>query len=301
MRAIDIHTHLELNLPGVPPNRFRKKPPRLFMHFNELLKFRSIIWKNGNYPELVRMLISLDNQVRLSMASRDNLLREMDSSGVSVSVTMPIEPYVKSKDYLNEIADEPRLLTFASAHPDDKYWQNNLKEAMNSGCRGVKIHPILQELHPENEFYFQLLEEFRQYGRPVLTHSGEFEYFIPQSRYREYGGVFLMKKLISSFPDVPFILGHMGLYDAEGALKLAAGHENVYLETSFQSAATIKRALNTVGKDRVVFGSDWPESRQHVSFKIARMATRTQPHLQEKILWENAESLIGPVQWESIS
>ncbi len=299
MRIIDIHTHLELNLPGIPGNTHRKKPPRLFMYLNERLGYNSVLWKKGNYPDFIRMLISMDNQIRLSMASVENLIREMDSNDVSVSIVMPIAPYISSQDYLNKIENEPRLLTFATSHPSDQNWIGNLKEAMNKGCRGLKIHPILQELSPQSEFYFNLLEEYRGYGKPVLTHAGEFDYFIPHSKYSRFGRLSQFEKMVSSFSDIPFILGHMGLHDSEGAMQLAVKYENVYLETSFQSVNTVRKALKLVGENRVLFGSDWPEAEQRIPLNIARKVAISDHNLAERILWKNAEDLLGSVDWDS--
>jgi len=295
MKVIDLHTHLELNLPGIPQDNRRNKPPRLFMYLYEMMGYRSPFWGKGNYPEPVRMLISLDNQLRLSMASVDKLLACMDRSGVTVSVAMPIAPYITASDYLARIESIPRILTFSTVHPQDRSWEDTLRRDMERGCRGVKIHPIAQGLDPEGEFYFHLFEELEQYGKPVLAHTGEFEYFIPKSPYSVYGQIPRFEKLIASFPRVPVILGHMGLFDAQVAIELARRYENVYLETSFQSVAVVRRAIKEVGRHRVIFGSDWPESEQWMPLRIARRAAGKDRDLAERLLWKNAQQLIGPV------
>lgn len=294
IKIIDIHAHLELNLPGVPQDPSRRKYPRLFMYLFEKLGFRGNRRKRP-LPEAVRILISLENQLRLSMASRENLLGNMDRNGIDVSVLLPIAPFSTSEDYLEKVKDEPRMLTFASAHPLQGDWAGRLHAAMENGCRGLKIHPILQELEPSSEFYFNLLEEYGKYGRPVLTHSGPFNYYIPRSPYSLYGSVSRFVPLISSFPHIPFILGHMGIHESGDAIQVASQYENVYLETSFQSLRSVREAVKTVGKERVLFGSDWPEADQGTSLKIARKAAGSDRDLMERILGKNAESLIGPL------
>jgi len=295
MKIIDIHTHLELHIPGIPQDRKRKKPPRLFMYLYEKLGYSFPLWKKGNYPEPIRVMISLDNQLRLSMASAENLLRYMEQSGVDFSVAMPVAPFVSGLDYLEKIKDRPRLLAFTSAHPDDPGWKDKLHQSMAGGCRGLKIHPIAQQLDPEAEFYFNLMEEFRRYNRPVLTHCGVFEYFITRSTSSAYGKPAAFEKLISSFPDIPFILGHMGIHEPDEAISLAEQYDNVYLETSFQPWSKIRKAVNKAGSHRVLFGSDWPESEQLTPLKIARRAAGEDRALAEAIIGKNAEALIGPV------
>ena len=295
MKVLDIHTHLQLNLPGVPHNPHRAKMPPLLIRLYELMGYKFLFWKEGNYPEPMRLLISLDNQLRISMASRDNLIRYMNSTGVDISVVMPISPFVTSREYLQTIEGEKRLLTFASAHPSDSQWRENLHRDMEDGCRGVKIHPILQQLHPQDEFYFNLLEEFQKYNKPVLTHTGEFEYFIPRNPYSIYGKVNYFEKLVAAFPQVPIILGHMGTFDPWSAIELARRYENVYLETSFQPVSIIRKAINEVGSHRVLFGSDWPESGQKAPLQIAQKAAGKDKTLAERLLWKNAIDLIGPI------
>ena len=295
MKIIDIHTHLELHIPGIPQDRRRKKPPRLFMYLFEKMGYSTPVWKKGNYPEPLRMMISLDNQLRLSMASAENLLGYMDKSGVDYSVAMPIAPFISGKEYLEKTKEFPRILSFTSAHPSDQEWPKTLRQSMEAGCRGLKIHPIAQEINPESQFYFDLMEEFRRYNRPVLTHCGVFEYFITKSNAAAFGKPAVLEKLVSSFPDIPFILGHMGIHEPDEAIMLAEKYENVYLETSFQPWRKIKEAISRAGSHRVLFGSDWPESEQLTPLKIARRAAGKDYALAEAILGKNALALIGPV------
>jgi hypothetical protein len=164
---------------------------------------------------------------------------------------------------------------------------------MEAGCRGLKIHPILQRIPPEDRFYFELLEEYRRYGRPVIAHTGEFHYYVTPDPCSLYGDTTRFEPLISAFPDVPFILGHSGLYYPEKAIELARRHESVFLDTSFQPLRVVREALAAAGRDRVMFGSDWPESNQRFALGIARKASRGDPELERKILGGNILALVS--------
>ena len=61
-------------------------------------------------------------------------------------------------------------------------------------------------------------------------------------------------------PDLAIIVAHIGVrgFTSEQALMVAEKNPNVYVETSWASDSLIKRALNAIGADRVIFGSDFP-------------------------------------------
>lgn len=288
---VDSHAHLETAIPGVFTNPDRTSQTYLLMWSYEILGFRNPLWR-GSPPAPGRVVIALENQLRLSMGCKKNLLAYMDKNGIDRSVVLPIAPFSTSRQYLESCRGSDRLIPFASVSREGD-WESDLKYAMEAGCRGLKIHPILQKTPPEDSFYFDLLEAFRPYGRPVLAHTGEFDYFIPKDPCAVYGDTGRFERLVSAFPDVPFILGHMGLYYPEQALDLASRYESIYLETSFQSITTVRKAVSVAGRDRVMFGSDWPESNQKYALRIARRASSGDDDLRDKLLGGNILALVS--------
>ncbi len=290
MVIVDSHTHMQAAIDGVTLDPARRKMTRLLMWNYELLGFNNPLWK-GEPPEWARIVIAMEGQLRISMGCKENLLRYMDKNGIDRSVVLPIAPFAGPGEYLETCAGEPRLIPFTSAHPSQE-WEKGMKEAMEGGCRGLKIHPILQRIPPEGPFYFDLLEAFAPYGRPVLIHAGEFDYYVVKDGYAPYGDTLRFEKLVSAFPGVPFILGHMGLYYPEKALALAGRHDNVYLETSFQPVRVVKKALEVAGRERVMFGSDWPESDSRYALGIARKAAGEDAELRERLTGGNILALV---------
>ncbi len=287
---VDAHAHLETPIYGVTPDPGRRRMTRLLMWNYELLGFNNPLWR-GEPPGPARTLIALENQLRLSMGCRENLLRYMDSNGIDRSIVLPIAPFSTGGDYLRECAGEPRLIPFASVHPSGD-WERELKAAMEGGCKGLKIHPTLQRIAPEDPFFFDLLEAFAPYGRPVIAHTGEFDYYIVKDGYAAFGDIQRLEKLIAAFPNVPFILGHMGLYYPDKAIELARRYEHIYLETSFQPLRKVREALKVAGRERVMFGSDWPESDSKYALRIARKAAGEDKELRERITGGNILALV---------
>ncbi len=291
MKVIDAHAHLELPIPSVTTSPERKRQPMGIMWEFELLKFNPALWPLSGV-EPFRMLISVENQFRLSMGCPENLLLFMDKNGIERSVVLPVAPFVSARRYLEECKGQDRFIPFATAYPDEG-WEIDLKEAMEAGCRGVKIHPILQRIAPEDEFYMNLAEVVRPYKRPIISHTGPFDYYTVADGYRCYGDVRRFEKLVAAFPDIPFIFGHSGLAGVKYAMDIAARYSNVHLESSFQSAGRLRKMLDAIGNRRVMFGSDWPETNQKVALSIARKVAGTDKELLDNLLWRNIEELIG--------
>ncbi len=289
---VDAHTHMEAIIHGVSLDPRRRKMTRLLMWNFELMGFNNPLWR-GEPPEWARIVIAMEGQLRISMSSKDNLLRFMDRYGIDRTVVHPIAPFAAPGDNLKLCAGEPRLIPFTCAHPSQDRWEEGVKEAMEGGCKGLKIHPILQRLAPEDPFYFDLLEVFAPYGRPVMAHAGEFDYYIVKDGYSAYGDTLRYEKLIAAFPQVPFILGHMGLYFPDKGLDLARRYENVYLETSFQPLRKVREAVGVAGRERVMFGSDWPESDSKYALRIARKAAGEDADLRDRITGANILALVS--------
>jgi len=263
-------------------------------------------WQKFNWPaphgksedpvyRLLRKRIARETQWRNAMANADDLQKEMKENNVSFSVCHPIEPYGSTQELLSHTGKSSCLIPFASVDPRDPKRVERLRTYVEAGCRGLKLHPIIQDFHPESKECFEVIEEFSQYNLPILFHSGRTTYYVPESQAEAFGRLPNYTKIIASFPKVKFILGHMGMFEARTAIEIAQVFENVYLETSFQPVRTVRRAVEKVGGDRVVFGTDWPFGRQRYSLAVALRLTEGDQWLRDRLLWKNAEELIGPI------
>jgi uncharacterized protein len=151
--------------------------------------------------------------------------------------------------------------------------------------RGIKLHPTLDGFHPNDPSIHPLMELLAERDLPVLIHCGHPVYSLPWS----------IEELIVAFPHVKVILGHMGHCNViyiNGAIDVAVRNANVYLETSGMPMHTkIKEAVERVGPDRVMFGSDIPFHHPKVEIDRVRLAGLT-PELLERVLSTNARSLL---------
>lgn len=99
--------------------------------------------------------------------------------------------------------------------------------------------------------------------------------------------------LAKRFPDVTFVLGHCGFVGIDlYALNLIAPHANILAETSGCYTFVAKAALDRLGADRVLFGTEYP--LQHPGVELTKLeALDLGEETLHKVLWSNASRLLG--------
>lgn len=314
MKIIDIHTHIGDNLFGRPLLPYEPYEPYTEIpnwttlyeqsEFDiskmqavitpELLKFYEGMLALGERG--MRILEAVQNQERNNAATVDNLLRAMKNNSVDYSVVMPIEPYRLTEENIKVCKKHKEILTFASVHPKDPEKIEKLRNYMKLGCRGLKIHPVIQGVHPSDPSVLELMEEYQKYNLPILFHTGGSTYYVTQSEnQRAYANLPNYEEVVSSFPKINFIWAHMGQMERETALDIAEKLKNVYVDTTFQPVEGVRDAITKLGPDRVLYASDYPFSVQEVHIRIINKVAGDDTQLKEKLFYKNAERLIGKV------
>ena len=87
-------------------------------------------------------------------------------------------------------------------------------------------------------------------------------------------------------------MGHMGMKQGEAVIDLARKFDNVYADGSNQRLSRLLKAVPVFGKDRLMFGSDWPTSRQKIPISIGMKLTEGDQEFREKYFWKNAAALL---------
>lgn len=222
--------------------------------------------------------------------SAEDLLRQMDASGVEKAVIVPADRHiaVSNREGNDEVlaaarAHSDSFIPFGTASP----WYGEvaveeLRRAFDSGARGLKLHPVLQGFTITDDVARPLIETAVERGKPVYFHTGTPVCCTP----------FQLAEVAMDYPEGVFIMGHMAYSDywndVEASCKAVS---NIYLETSAHLASVIRLWTGLIGAERVLYGSDSPHNDMPVEIeKITRYVTDAKA--QEMIFAGTLERLL---------
>jgi predicted TIM-barrel fold metal-dependent hydrolase len=99
---------------------------------------------------------------------------------------------------------------------------------------------------PKVEPYLALAEELHL---PILVHTA----------IDDYSSILHLETVAKRHPNLTFIAAHMELYtDHDCTIEAMKRNPNIYCDTAWVEMKDAARAIEEVGKERVLFGSDAP-------------------------------------------
>jgi len=296
----DLHTHLALAYLRPMSVDLHKLHPETQHYLPACCEIDLDVYINKNIsPEGVKELtrdLTLRSVGRRGMRATHtvpNLEREMDETGVRASVLLPIDFPALSDNAsvsLRESKTSNKLLSFGSVHPYSAFPEKKLDEQMNKGAKGIKMHPSVMLVRPDNRRARKLYDWCAQRRMIVFWHCGPAG--IEPKLGQRINQVANYVSPIADNPKTTFVLGHSGARQFEQALALQRQFPNVYLETSGQSLTNVKRMVEEADPNRVVHGSDWPFYHPAISVAKILLATEGKPEIRHKFLWGNAARLL---------
>ncbi len=134
------------------------------------------------------------------------------------------------------------------------------------GVRGFKFHPTVQGFEPYDRMAWPLYEVIAEYKLPAIFHSGHSGI---GSGMRCGGGLrlqnsnpMLLEDVAIDFPDMQIVVAHPSWPWQDEAISLAMHKPNIWIDLSGWSPKYFPPQLvqyaNTLLKDRILFGSDFP-------------------------------------------
>lgn len=299
---IDFHSHLGdiMHLQGgtLIDERGVKKhfwPDPLSISEAQLHKGTELV--KAVFP-LLAPWFSRAEQARNMTATLENMRNTMDQVGITYTVVLPIHPYLTFEDVRLAALKDKGIIPFTTIDftASAKRVAETLAEEVRAGARGLKLHPIIQNLPLADPKTLAAVEAFAPYALPVMVHCGSNNYRVGLERKYEHpenGDPRHLQELASAFPKVNFIAGHAGLLELEVATEALSGLPNVWVDVSFQSAKRIRALVKAFGRERVLLGSDWPWGSRATAVACARDACAGDQDLEEKLLFKNALVLLG--------
>lgn len=203
-----------------------------------------------------------------------------------------------------EAAADNRDMMMAFASIDPHKGKMGLREARrlieDYGVSGFKFHPTLQGFCPNDRMAYPLYELIEEYRLPAIFHSGHSGI---GSGVQGGGGLRLkhsnpihLDDVAADFPDMKIVIAHPSWPWQDEALSVCLHKPNVYIDLSGWSPKYFPPQLvhyaNTLLKDRMLFGSDFPlitPERWMRDFEQAGFRDEVKP----LILKQNAIKLLG--------
>jgi hypothetical protein len=251
------------------------------------------------FPDFLaeRAVAAIEAKAVLQHAHTDGtvagLLRSMDDAGIEKSVLACIATHGGQSESILAWSDEvrsDRIVPFPSVHPYDPTWPEHFRRVVDGRFRGLKLHPLYQDIDPLDDRCVDLYRAVAEAGLVLLFHSGDDLRFLGDHRCAP-ARMLRIKKLV---PNLTMILSHLGgFWTSTEFVRTGLGSE-VYIDTSHtipsEPSGTFDRILRE-HRGRVMFGTDapWHDPKRELDKLRAAVPDRG---LLEDVLWNNAARLL---------
>lgn len=222
----------------------------------------------------------------------ERILRLMDQGGIEKAIIMPYGEVLPEDpsllDYTIKCVEKypDRLIGFARMDPkgEEKGLDLFVKALESGHVKGLKFHPVGTRVHPAASSSVEYTKKAAEHNVPILFHCGDEEWTLP----------FQIAKLAAKVPEARIILGHMGGYfHVRDAIEVCVHHPNCYLETSATpDPRLIQQAIQTIGPQRVIFGSDGPGCLPALEVEKIKLLNLG-AEIEEQLFYKNMAFLIG--------
>jgi predicted TIM-barrel fold metal-dependent hydrolase len=243
---------------------------------------------------------------------------QLEITGLSGALLLPVARVPHRAEEMLDVMDdmftgESRLMrscAFPVGVPAQEISAFLHSAHMGHGIQGVKIHPNLCGVNPLDALGHELiegaLEAAGRLGLPTIVHGGLIAALSPDEA-AEYGLLERLETVNWGLSSAPVIIAHAGCFDlraedVDASLarlnRLFERYPNLMADTSSLDPASLRRVLQRVGLERLVFGSD----ALYVSMRAAwvgflralREVSRSPDNDLVRIASVNAANCLGP-------
>jgi hypothetical protein len=220
------------------------------------------------YPDPIAPQVVAQIQAELGLSAvisgkAGDLLLHLDEQGFDAAVVLGVAPMPRLVERTNQwlrdlAAAHPRLIPFATLHPDYPDYEAELARLQEWGFRGLKVHPLIQHAEPDDPRWYRIYAAVPA-DFLVLFHAGfgtaeKHNRSTPQ----QLAGV------RRDFPHLRMIIAHWGGVDQQDAVWEHLIGQDIYFDTSCPPGLDqfapdyLMRFIRAHGAERILFGSDSP-------------------------------------------
>ena len=221
-------------------------------------------------------------------ATPADLLALEDAAGIDIAIVMPRVQLKPDNRWLVDALKgyEKRLIPCCSVNPN--YGSEAVEEFRVAitewGMRGLKLMPPGFALNLGSANMTPIMNVARELKQPVTIHTGG-----------PPGHPLQVAMVARKWPEVPVILDHMGYRDFGGdAIEAALLCPNICLGTTLVTVepGMIRHAVDVLGPERVVFGSNAPSAYPDLGVENIRRL-KLGKEAEELVLGENLHRIYG--------
>jgi hypothetical protein len=283
-------------------------------HENKNITFKTNV-KKGNYddpfidcersgytkplmPKNVDELINA-GQYRSWEWTLENCAREMDEHPeLQYVVMLPIWPNTTFEEYLAASKLDPRIIPFTSPvlNMSTEEMVKKLKQDIARGAKGLKLHPTIQNMPLDDPKTEAAVKVFTEADLPVLTHAGANPYYTADSPWSKqtnpvYSDVETVSEFCHKWPNTKIICAHR-CTTVDTLYEQTKGLKNVYTDTSMCCAEKMRKGVELMGEDHILFGTDVPFGSFHNSISELKKAFPEGSSVFDKVAYTNMATLM---------
>jgi len=222
---------------------------------------------------------SFKSQVRMTDAMRngvetDEYLRQMDRAGIDRSLLLAVRAGDLRVRGSFEIAYE-RVRDVCAAHPTrfsglagidptrSMQGLRDLEQAVREyGFVGAHLYPHWFGWAPDHAKYYPYYAKCCELNIPIMMQVGQNLVYSRARRLPSVGRPICLDQVAIDFPELTLIGIHIGVPWTDEMIAMAWKHDNVFIGVDAYGPkhwpAALVHYLNTYGREKVLFGTDWP-------------------------------------------
>ena len=246
-----------------------------------------------------------------SDGTQRGLLSAMHAAAIDHAVVLPVATNPLKCASMNDaslaLSAMDGITCFAAIHPDAPDWQEELTRVKQMGFKGVKIHPVYQDVAIDDPRFLRILARCGELGLIVVMHSGADIGFPGVERCSPA----MLRRALRQVGPVTLIAAHMGGWRNWQEVPEQLLDTGIYLDTSFSLGSispiddhyapeelplmaqeAFLHLVRLFGSQRVLFGTDspWDDMAQCVKRIDALPLTASE---KADIFSGNARRLLG--------
>lgn len=314
---IDFHCHLFNSVESMVPKIFRQYDLDFDSSFFDLscypIATKYFDFNTELYTGYPEKLVSVDGLKlvyeisgfggfidALKKSTPERMIRDMKLNNISKAVVLQInskESNCHSK-MMDIVDSHDELITFGSVHPYDDDIISRIDEGLRSNIKGWKLAPHVSGVDIDSNESIKLLKELNDTGLPIISCSGlafpiDKVDKVPKGLRKTIitQNICKFNNVLEKIPNIKFVFAHGGLYQSDELIEIMKKHPHTFVEISTQPSHNIKKIIEEIGADRIMYGTDYP-AFNHCMSLLSLLRATDDDGIRRNILYNNAAGIL---------